>query len=316
MIRQRQEMSSDSSNSSTTSTSTTTTVNVDNFTWVDKSGRAGLYSGTFNTLHSVPDGTGEMNYAIEGLPMHETQNSNNDRNSQDRTRNSTVLSYRGQWVDGDKSGYGVMTFTSGEVYEGGFFDNHRHGLGIIKYANGSVFDGIFRLGRIHGKGRMLYDDGSVYWGHFIHTSSTTTNYNSQYHGEGTDTVTCLRIVPHGRGKLTFADGATVYDGEFCNGQFDGHGKLTHNDGSWYLGEFVDGKKNGIGLEVRADGTISHEGVFYNGQKLESSSVKRPKRSLGQLILYQSSYSMGARSAMLVGPMPCRLSPSHCKRRPM
>lgn len=278
---------------------------VDNLIWFDKSGRRGQYSGTLNARHCVPDGIGEMTFSTEDQTH---------QNYSRPQRASVVLSYKGQWVNGDMSGFGVMTFASGEIYEGGFFDNYCHGLGVIKYPDGRVFDGIFQLGEILEKGRMLYADGSVYWGYFSKHASSTKN--NQHSIKVRDTSACLRAVPNGRGKLTFADGTTVYDGEFSDGRLEGHGKLTLKDGSWYLGEFMDGKKNGIGLEVEADGTVSHEGVFCNGQKVVCSSIRRPIRCIGQLLLYRSSDLTGSGRTMLVGPMPRSIVQTHRQGRPM
>jgi hypothetical protein len=283
--------------SSTTTTPTLkelTVVTVDNLTWFDRSGRRGQYSGMLNALHGIPEGFGEMIFVTE----NQVYENNNPQQS------VVVLSYKGQWVNGDMSGFGEMTFSSGEIYEGGFFDNHRHGSGIIKYPDGSIMDGIFQFGKILRKGRMLYPDGSVYWGYFAaHSPAASKKRNKD---RAPDTSTWLQVVPHGRGKLTFADGTTVYDGEFSDGRMEGHGKLSLKDGSWYLGEFSDGQKSGIGLEVKGDGTISHEGVFCNGQKIECSSIRRQKRSRGQLLLYKTSHSTGSGHVMLVGPLPCRI----------
>lgn len=48
---------------------------------------------------------------------------------------------------------------------------------------------------------------------------------------------------HGRGKMTWSDG-TYYDGEFKNGKTDGQGVRTYPNGDWVQGGFKEDKKHG------------------------------------------------------------------------
>lgn len=186
------------------------------------------------------------------------------------------LIYNGQWVKGDWCGYGSLTFKPcGDVYEGGFFDNMKHGVGVMKYADGKVYDGTFQCDRM-GKGTMKYVDGSSYWGYW-----------------------CKDGKRHGRGKFISADG-TVYDGEFNKGIMEGHGRLTWPCGKWYLGEFSQGKPNGLGMQVSAEGELLHEGAFSSGKPVTCSSFQPKRLSNGDVLLYPSSCG---RRGSLVGPLP-------------
>ena len=51
---------------------------------------------------------------------------------------------------------------------------------------------------------------------------------------------------HGRGTLTFANGAK-YSKEFMNGFFQGSGVLTFPNGGQYEGQFELGKYQGLGI---------------------------------------------------------------------
>jgi hypothetical protein len=255
-----------------------------------------------DALDGLPKGSGEMVYDLNIIQQEGRTNCNEQQLAR-RSITTNILSYKGKWWKGEFSGFGTLTYGSGEIFQGGFLDNRLHGLGTIRYTDGSVFDGAFQLDAILGKGRMIYPDGSVYWGFLAPTTAPPSGTDSN-NRTPTDRP-FPGLAPHGRGKLTFADGRTIYDGEFSNGRMEGHGKLTSGDGSWYLGEFSDGEKNGLGLEVRADGTIYHEGVFCGGRKVVCSSVPRNRRCIGRLLLYRTSYSTGSRHA-LVGPLPSRI----------
>jgi len=190
------------------------------------------------------------------------------------------LVYSGQWVEGDWSGFGKLTDTAtGMEYEGSFLDNRKHGLGVIKYPDGRVYDVSFQLGKLSHKGHLTWPDGCKYWGH--------------WNDDG---------IPHGRGKKIFADGS-CYDGEFDNGVFEGHGRMTYPDGSWHLGEWQDGVANGLGMRVRNDGKLIHEGMYCHGNSLTVSSLPPEalhEKSSGEFLLYRSSVTDGR---SLEGPLP-------------
>jgi hypothetical protein len=71
--------------------------------------------------------------------------------------------YKGEMLDGKKNGHG--TFTHAEyTYEGEWVNDQRHGKGVLSYTNGKVYEGEFRNGQKHGKGRVTYPNGDVYEG--------------------------------------------------------------------------------------------------------------------------------------------------------
>ena len=53
-------------------------------------------------------------------------------------------------------------------------------------------------------------------------------------------------IKEGRGLQVFQELGQSYEGEWHNNYFDGHGKLTYNNNSYYVGEFKGGKKDGSG----------------------------------------------------------------------
>ena len=55
-----------------------------------------------------------------------------------------------------------------------------------------------------------------------------------------------------------------YVGEFKNGKFNGHGKLTWSDGKKYVGEWKNGKRNGQGTQTWLDGR-KYVGEYKDGK---------------------------------------------------
>lgn len=149
--------------------------------------------------------------------------------------------YEGNWIQGQWTGRGCLSSGSGDFYEGGVKHDFKHGKGTMRFADGRVFEGEYVKGQMV-KGKMTYQDGSTYTGGWV---------------DG---------MWHGRGQCVFR-GESVYEGEFKEGQFCGRGKMAWNDGVCYEGEWRDGDMHGMGREVRADGSIRHDGEWVHCQPI-------------------------------------------------
>eukprot|EP00347_Sterkiella_histriomuscorum_P023759 403333484 len=80
-----------------------------------------------------------------------------------------------------------------------------------------------------------------------------------------------QFIPQGVGVFRNA-AKCVYLGEFKNGKFNGIGKMTQSGSKTvYIGEFLDGKQNGKGIEILIDGT-RYEGTFNKGEKIGKFKV--------------------------------------------
>ena len=75
------------------------------------------YEGTFDE-NGQPHGKGRMKFKDED---------DFDRNV-----------YEGEWIHGQMSGQGQMSFVSGDVYDGTFLEGVPHGPGQFTYASGDV----------------------------------------------------------------------------------------------------------------------------------------------------------------------------------
>jgi len=151
----------------------------------------------------------------------------------------------GDWIHGRLTGNGRLSNGGGDFYEGGLKHDHFHGTGVMRFADGRVFEGEFIKGQMI-LGKMTYQDGSIYNGSWVDSTR------------------------HGKGTCIFVDGS-VYEGEFKEGHFHGQGQMTWNDGGFYIGKWCEGEMHGCGKEVRADGTLRHEGEWLHGQPIRSNN---------------------------------------------
>lgn len=60
--------------------------------------------------------------------------------------------YRGELVNGKRSGLGVIQYRTARIYEGQWLNDNRNGRGMERYSNGNKYEGDFKNNKPHGKG--------------------------------------------------------------------------------------------------------------------------------------------------------------------
>ena len=83
-------------------------------------------------------------------------------------------------------------------------------------------------------------------------------------------------VKEGRGLQVYNDSDSKYEGEWMNNQPNGHGKLILKNGSFYIGEFNEGKKNGKMEFHDLDEKKSFVEVYDNGKVLDKKLIQEIK----------------------------------------
>lgn len=78
---------------------------------------------------------------------------------------NSAYTYCGEWVSGQKQGYGVMDdITTGEKYMGCWNNNMRNGNGLIITRDGIYYEGIFSQNELTGQALMIFEDGAYFEG--------------------------------------------------------------------------------------------------------------------------------------------------------
>jgi len=101
--------------------------------------------------------------------------------------------------------------------------------------------------------------GALFGLAFYHFLRLTNGFSSRYLSQTYEGQTVDGKM-HGRGKLTFADGHLVYEGNFKNNRFHGYGTLSQVEETGvhrviYSGSWVDGKLDGAGEFHKRDGLV-------------------------------------------------------------
>jgi hypothetical protein len=172
--------------------------------------------------------------------------------------------YEGELLDGKKNGKGTYFYKNGDRYVGDWVNDNQTGKGGYYWSQDEKYEGEFLNGKKHGYGAYYFKNGDKYVGDWVHNCRT------------------------GYGKLYFKNG-DYYEGFFLNDKKEGWGtyfcKVSDNDqvvnsdpnhkniyddfnfnenGSKYVGNWVEGKKSGFGQLLLASGD-RYEGNFLNGK---------------------------------------------------
>ncbi|MBQ7850344.1 MAG: hypothetical protein IJ343_11515 [Clostridia bacterium] len=156
------------------------------------------------------------------------------RTSNQITGISTVVSetytYTGELTDGVRNGFGVMEWSSGNVYRGDWIWGKRTGVGYYTQPDGASYIGTYEDGSRSGRGTQTWASGNSYTGDFVDNERT------------------------GKGAFTWANGSS-YSGDFINGARTGKGSYTWANGNMYVGDFVDNVRTGDGAFLWAGGDM-------------------------------------------------------------
>ena len=213
--------------------------------------------------------------------------------------------YRGEFVDGLKSGAGLLEdLTSGTRYIGSFCNGVKSGIGTITRIDDAdsqvenfVYSGEFADDVYHGEG-IHQLEGYRYKGNFRNglkhglfsveslTGKKTSFFecemveNQRVAGDGRIVYEeqgeyCgwvnIRGGREGQGIMKYSNG-DVYSGEWVNDERSGKGTMIYQGGEQFSGEWKDDKidERGSGKLTLADGRV-HEYTKENDTKIENES---------------------------------------------
>merc|ERR1712156_843564 len=128
--------------------------------------------------------------------------------------------YEGEWLHGQMSGQGQMSFVSGDIYEGVFNNGVPHGPGRFTYASGDVETADFENGLRHGLSRYVSTSGN--------------NVEEAMFWEG---------IPEGPATLRSASG-TVEEFHYNQGVREGSAIRKIHTGDTLEFKYIDGEING------------------------------------------------------------------------
>ena len=77
---------------------------------------------------------------------------------------------------------------------------------------------------------------------------------------------------HGKGKCYTKDGKLVYDGDFFDDEMEGNGTLYYDNGTYYVGPFKKGERDGDGKEYDKNGKLLRLITYEKGIPSSSANI--------------------------------------------
>lgn len=187
------------------------------------------------------------------LPTNEV---NSPKSSQNSSINKYLYSFTGEFIVGQKYGYGREE-TSEYSYIGYYKNDHKHGNGKLRFKRTKdVYEGLFELDKFNGEGCYIWANGCSFNGNFVQGKM------------------------HGTGTYKWSDG-TVYTGEYINNVKHGYGKVEKIDGNVIEGSFVNGKilefrhsKTPIQIKEKISNNFLNINYTYNDNQKKSSKSNK------------------------------------------
>lgn len=163
--------------------------------------------------------------------------------------------YEGKFENGILTGKGIHRNKKGYIYQGDFVNKRKNGQGDLTSDN-IHYIGSFRDDKLNGRGHIEYlKEGHTYDGDFRDNEIYGKGIFKWSNGDVYDGPMEDGKM-HGRGKYIHFNGQ-IYEGDYRDGLKDGYGKLTNPDGSYYQGNFKNGLPDGRGLYVSKNGKKSN-----------------------------------------------------------
>jgi hypothetical protein len=196
------------------------------------------------------------------------------------------------------------------IFTGEIFKGNKQGLGQIIFNQGSIYIGTFNKDKANGYGKLIHKDGDVYYGMWADDKAKGVG---KYINEIKKSSYCgywLADRQHGYG-IEICKGST-FEGIFKNGKKEGIGKLTFQDGAYYIGEFYSNNICGIGTFYFKDNRIyqgewkenrmNGSGILTwpNGNIFYGNFVQDKKDGFGVYYAYNKIYIANWKNSKMQG----------------
>ena len=177
----------------------------------------------------------------------------------------------------EKKGRQFISKNNKLIYEGEFLNGKRNGKGKEYYDDtDSIYEGEFLNGEKNGKGKEYFNEGNlIFEGEYLN--------NKRWNGNGyyTDNK-IIYILKNGNGSVIElnSNGTLKFVGEYLNGEKNGIGKEYNKDGKLiFEGKYVKDKKNGEGIEYGFYGNVEFKGEYKNDKKWNGIGYNVDKRMI-------------------------------------
>lgn len=211
--------------------------------------------------------------------------------------------YEGDWVMGDRTGFGIYRWDDRTVFYGTWIKDNREGSGVTVFDNGSIKKGLWK-NDVYVEGSEQAFNDSIFKANKIavpvksQALSNNTNNDSKPSGAVTNNVTNNSKVEKENSVLEVKtinyDGGSIYTGTVKEGSKHGRGKYIWNDGSFYDGDWKENERTGYGLYRWTSGEV-YMGMWLKGKRHGSAANRLADGSVRKGIWVDDVFQPGSES---------------------
>ena len=177
--------------------------------------------------------------------------------------NEEQFYYEGEWKNGKRDGYGVLSWKDMSKYIGEFKDDKVNGFGQLWHEEGDTYTGYWNDFQAEGIGVYRTTRDASFQGYWL--GDKQNGFGVEIWPKGSHYIgDYVNGFKHGIGTLNF-EGSGGYEGEFVNGSIGGYGTFYFTDNRKYEGQWKNNKMHGFGIITWPDGKF-FEGEFYEDKK--------------------------------------------------
>jgi hypothetical protein len=201
--------------------------------------------------------------------------------------------YIGDFLFGQRQGNGKYIFADGHQYEGEFKSDQRNGQGIMKYVNNDTYQGNWQNDQPQGQGVYTFGDGSSYTGSFKNGNFEGEGHFKEVNGQAYAGVWKNNVlvskkeiqqkfdvtISQENSQIVTTNPAIKQRIKDCTNQYcsDELGKFVYRDGSFFIGQFLNGHPNGEGTTQYINGDVykggwKNHGPFGKGTMYQKTGV--------------------------------------------
>lgn len=173
------------------------------------------------------------------------------------------FAYVGEWKNGKRDGFGVLSMKDVSKFIGEFSDNIVYGFGMLIHANGEKCAGYWDDFKLNGWGYFWAPNNSFSKGLWkkdkLNEYGIESWVKGKYEGEYVDGS------KHGIGEIVFEEKG-YYVGEFDESTITGVGTFVFKDNRKYEGEWKNSKMHGFGMITVGKGKSWFEGEFVKDKR--------------------------------------------------
>ena len=207
--------------------------------------------------------------AQTGLPLCQGNDSSNWSSCRGTYSFLDGSKYSGEFKAGNFGGFGTFYYANGSVYIGEWFNGNRNGNGSLTYRNGSKYVGEWRDGFQNGMGVEYTAEGRVLASGTYLKGKNNASYaiDSSRFPFNAETPANLGLQANlAQSNLNACQGSDQKKWHLCTGTEDYESGVLKK----FVGIYIDGERNGVGIEYARDGSVLRSGTWKGFYRLVTS----------------------------------------------